>query len=726
MIKTRPLCFVCLCFLIVQVIVMIVMGGASMADIPASSIFYDEKEKSVSIHGQVYKKTNTSNIQILYLKNNSTNDSNIMVYDENFVEIAVGQTIYFQGTTDCFDAARNPGNFDQRLYYAKQNIYGIVWCDKVLAISGEENWLMEKLYQLKLQWKENIYEVMGEENGAILTAMLLGEKSEMDPEMKELYQKNGIGHILAISGLHISFIGLGIYKLIRRTGLGFVLSGIGAIFILSLYALMIGFSVSVFRAFVMLLFRIGADMSGRVYDMLTALMVAAAITVGNQPLYLTDAGFLMSYGAIFGILFVLPALEKVLKCRWKWMSGCYASIAINIMLLPVLLWFYFEFPTYSIILNMLVIPLMSVVLGFGMVGSLLGFLIGPVGKVCLWICELTLRFFELLSRAGSKLPFARIVLGQPEMWEVILYYIVLALMLAFVFHCKKQEWLKRFRVLFCTVVCALIVLMSHRPEDLLAITMLDVGQGDGIFLRGPKGNTYLIDGGSSDVEQLGKYRIEPFLKSQGVGELDYVFLTHGDTDHYSGIAEMLERQDVGVKIKCLVLPSNWKQEEALVELAETAGAQGVSVVVLKAGQSIQEGGLQLTCVQPTSVDSNLSGNAGSLVLSVVFGEFSMLCTGDVEAEGETALTKRLAGQDFNVLKVAHHGSKNSSSETFLKMICPEIALISAGENNSYGHPHEETLARLLIIGCKVFETTKNGAITIETDGNSLTIDRFLY
>ena len=211
MIKTRPLCFVCLCFLMIQVIVMIVTSGDSTADIPASSIFYDEKDKSVFVHGQVYKKASTSNVQILYLKNNSTNDSNIMVYDENFIEIAIGQIIHLQGTTNCFDMARNPGNFDQRLYYAKQSIYGMVWCDKVLSISGEENWLMENLYQIKKYGRRMITEAMGEENGAILTAMLLGEKSDMDSEMKELYQKNGIGHILAISGLHISFIGLGLY-----------------------------------------------------------------------------------------------------------------------------------------------------------------------------------------------------------------------------------------------------------------------------------------------------------------------------------------------------------------------------------------------------------------------------------------------------------------------------------------------------------------------------------
>ena len=726
MIRTRPLCFVCLCFLIIQAIFLIVTSGESTVDIPASSIFYDEKEKSVLIRGQVYKKTNTSNIQILYLKNNSKNDSNIMVYDEDFTEVSIGQSVTLQGTTNCFEEARNPGNFDQRLYYAKQNIYGVVWCDKVLTISGEENWLMENLYQFKRQWKEKIYESMGEENGAILAAMLLGEKSNMDSDMKELYQKNGIGHILAISGLHISFIGLGIYKLIRKTGLGYIPSGLIGVLILSLYVLMIGFSVSVIRAFVMLLFRVGADMSGRVYDMLTALVVAAAITAGMEPLFLTDAGFLMSYGAILGLLFVMPAMEKLFPCRLKIVSGAYASLAINVTLFPIMLWFYYEISNYSIILNMVVIPLMSVMLGFGIFGSLLAFWVNSVGKICLRLCNLILQFFGGISRMAIKLPMSRIVFGKPDMWKVILYYIVLVLILTLVFLLKKKEGLKRLRVCFCATIGVFIILMAYQPKGALKVTMLDVGQGDCIFLRGPEGKTYLIDGGSSDVEQVGKYRIEPFLLSQGVGELDCVFLTHGDSDHYSGIAEMLDRQDVGVKINRLVLPSNWKQEKALLEIVELAKAQGISIVVIKAGQSIQEGEMQLECIQPTSADGNVNGNAGSLVLSVVFGEFSMLCTGDVEAEGENVLTKRLTGQEFDVLKVAHHGSRNSSTEAFLKVTRPQIALISAGEKNSYGHPHEETVERLFAIGCKVYETAKKGAITLQTDGNSLTFDCFLY
>lgn len=702
--KTRPLSVMCLFVLVIQIIILLFGGGQSMGEIPASSIFYDRKKDGIEVQGQVYKKTYTSKIQILYLKNNSVTDSKILIYDDNFTDVSIGETIRLKGTKDYFDTAHNPGNYDQYMYYARQGIYGFIWCDKIVNISGQKEMLKESLFQIKMRWKERILSVMGEKNGAILSAMLLGEKNEMDGDTKELYQKNGIGHILAISGLHISFIGMGIYHLLRKTGLPYWLSGILSVFVLYLYVLMIGLSISVFRAFVMLLFKIGAEVSGRVYDMLTALLCSATITILYEPLYLTDAAFCMSYGAILGIIFVVPAVQKSVPCKWKWLSGFYASLAIQIMLLPILLWFYYEIPTYSVFINMIIIPLMSVIMSLGMLGS----------ELSLTICGWILDFFEFLSEICAKLPKARLVWGKPHLWEVIIYYLILAgilLLIAKKRTCKKRIWL--------LLGIPLFLLAYHKSGD-LTFTMLDVGQGDGLFFRGPNGNTYLVDGGSSDVEHLGKYRIEPFLKSQGVGELDYVFLTHGDVDHYSGVVDMIERQDVGVKIRTLILSSNYKEDTALRKLTACAKKAEIRVFIMHADDEIVEENMILRCIQPNHWDKQLEGNEGSMVLEIEYKKFSMLLTGDVEAEGERRLIKRIKDKEYDVLKVAHHGSKNSTTEAFLQVVQPKIALISAGKENSYGHPHQETLLRLEKVGCKIVNTAKNGTICFRTDGNLLT------
>ena len=698
----RPLATVCLLFLILQGILLNLRGGQSLVEVPASSIFLQEEGSYVQLTGQVYDKRTTENTQILFLKDKSNTNQKLIVYDSNFTKISIGQTICLEGTVQHFDTARNEGNFNQALYYAKDHIYGSIYCESVKAIDGKESILKERLYQIKIAWKEMLIQTMGEEKGNILSAMLLGEKSEMDAEIKELYQKNGIGHILAISGLHISFIGLGFYKIIRKTGMPFWLSGVIAISGLSLYAMMIGFSVSVFRAFVMLLIRIGADVTGRVYDMMTALMLSAAFAVVKQPLYLTDAGFYLSYGAILGILLILPFLKKK-------KIPCASGLAVNLALFPIQLWYYFEFPLYSIFLNMLVIPLMSVLLGAGMAGSLLAVLYEPAGQMILKICQWILTFYEWISNAGIRLPYARVVAGKPEMWEMALYYIVLGVMIRGLCRQKKITAM----LMLISIVC-----LVGKPYGELQVTMLDVGQGDCIFIQGPKGQKYLIDGGSSDVKDVGKYRIEPYLKCQGAGSIDYVFVSHGDGDHISGIQELIARQRMGVKIKNLVLPANYQSSEELIMLAKQAKSNGISVVVIQEGQCMREKKLQIRCVQS---EKELSGNEGSMVLEIEYGEFQMLCTGDVEGIGEKELISKMNGRKADVLKVAHHGSKNSSEESFLRTINPRIALISAGEDNSYGHPHKETIERLKRSGCKILSTMECGGITLKTKGDSIDI-----
>ena len=696
--KARPLGFLCLLIILLQSIFLI-FGGEEKLQSPSAGY--------VVFEGQVYEKSKKSEYQILYLKNNSNYDSKLIVYMKEPVDVGIGQRICIQGEISGFERARNPGNFDQALYYARQGISGKVWCEKVRYVTGKTNSFAEWLYEVKEGWKEMLSGRMGEKEAAVLAAMLLGEKGEMEADIKELYQKSGIGHLLAISGLHISFIGLGIYKILRKGGTPFWLAGILAIGILSVYGAMIGFSVSVFRAYVMLVFRIGADVTGEVYDMLTALLFSAAVTVLGEPTYLTDASFLLSYGAILGILLVVPKMQgKILPALWS-------SIGVNVMLFPILLWFYYEFPVYSIGLNLVAIPLMSVLLGCGLLGSVFCW-ISPLSRILFFVCEKVLEFYEWLGTWSSQLPCARIVFGKPEIWEIFIYYTLLAVILLFVGVIKKRRYL--LWGILGVLICFLGI---HFPKD-VKVTMLDVGQGDCAYIQGPRGQTYLIDGGSSDVEAVGKYRMEPFLKSLGVGSLDYVFLTHGDQDHCSGIREMIERQTLGVRIERLVLPINWGQDEALVEIGKMAKAQGITVLTMQTGQSVQEGEMKLTCLQPSRKDG-FEGNAGSLVLELEYQDFAMLFTGDVEHKGEEKLTKTIAGKTYDVLKVSHHGSKNATKETFLQVAKPKIGLISAGVDNNYQHPHPDVVERLKNIGCAIYETAKKGAITLQTDGNSLTI-----
>ena len=429
----------------------------------------------------------------------------------------------------------------------------------------------------------------------------------------------------------------------------------------------------------------------------------------------------MSYGAILGIAILLPALEWCFPGRWKWLSGCHTSIAVNIMLFPITLWFFYVFPTYSFLVNLFVLPLTGPILGIGFLGSFLLLWIPFLGELCLHLCGFILNFFEWICRVGNELPYARLVLGQPDCWEMMLYYVALLGILFVLSYAEKKKWRRTRYRLVCFGLCFAIGLMAYQPNGMLNITMLDVGQGDGIYLRGPKGTTYFIDGGSSDESGLGKNCIEPFLESQGTGTLDYVFISHGDSDHYSGIEEMLERQEVGIRIRNLVLPVNYSQDESLIDLAKKAKESEVNVLTICEGDVIRDTNMQIACWQPAKEDRQLTDNAGSMVLEIQYGEFSMLCTGDVEGDGEKLLTQKMKGKNYDVLKVAHHGSKYSTSDAFLKLSSPDIALISAGKDNRYGHPHEELLRRLQNAGCKIYNTQEHGAIRLQTDGKLLGI-----
>ena len=701
--RKRPLAFLLLVFLLIQSLKLIGMSGQSLVKVPAYSIFSEyETASGVIVQGQIYKKAIRSEYQILYLKNNSITyqektyqESYLLVYDNSVQQYKIGQSVTVMGSLSVFEEARNPGNFDEKLYYAKQKLFGEIWCEEVVDVRETENRFHEKLFEMRTKWNNCLMCEMGEEKGAILSAMLLGERSSIEPEIKELYQKNGFGHLLAISGLHISFIGLGVYHFFRKIGLSFGVSGSFAIGILALYVLLLGFSVSIFRAFLMLFLRLLAEMTGRVYDMVTAVILSAALLVMYEPLYLTDGGFQLSHGAILAIYYVIPVLEKLgVKKPFS------ASVAITISLFPITLWHYYEISTYAVLWNLIVIPLMSVLLGLGMFGSLI-----PFGRVLFVGCKVILEVYEVTGKIGNMLPGNRLVLGKPSIITIIFFYVWLIMVVVIVEKGKHPQKIMLIGFLLMGL------LFIKVPDGKLRITMLDVGQGDCIYFKGPKGTHYLVDGGSSSVKEVGRYRIESFLKYEGVGVVEYVFLSHGDTDHINGIQEMIERQVYGVKINNLILPENYKEDEKLLEIAKLAKEQGIRVFCIRKGETLVEGELVITCLQPGKSEKGLDSNAASMVLDISFGEFSMLFTGDVEGEGEKSLIEKLKGRDYDILKVAHHGSKNSTSEAFLEVVRPKIALVSVGKNN-YGHPHKETMERLKKVGSKVLITREEGAIML--------------
>ena len=739
--KNRPLLCTCLILLAGVVLSVFAGGSALIRQLRPSPLEIRAKQGEVlAITGQAYKIEKREKHQAVYLKNNSIlqiqkdqkqsfQESKFILYTDPEIQIHIGNAIRAAGELSFFQNARNPGNFDQKLYYQRQDIHGSAWAKEVEVVDDSIWKIRDWLSEFRSQWKKALIQAMGERDGNVLSAMLLGEKSEMDPDTKELYQVSGIGHILAISGLHLSFIGIGAYRIFRRMTGSYTAGGIAGILLLVLYVMMIGVTISAVRALVMFLFRVGADMTGRHYDPPTALAAAAAAVLLWRPLSLYDGGFWLSFGAVFAMIIVLPIFKGLP------VQGFWASLSINLTILPVMLFYFFEFPPYSLLLNLFVIPLMSAMLFLGLLGSAAYAAGIPIAVFGLRICKVILWLYEKCCEIGMGIPGARMIAGKPRLWQIAAYYILLAAALVFLRRLRRKEIKKasgmetagRIRIMPLLALAAGIFILTFRfgEEGRLSVTILDVGQGDGIFIQGPAGGTYLIDGGSSDIKKVGQYRIEPFLKSRGVGRLDYVLISHGDSDHMNGVADLIERRKIGIEIGTLVLPMQEAWDESLCSLADMARQAGIQVAEIGPGQGIQEKEAALSCIQPAKGDEIQPGNEASMVLALSSGEFDMLLSGDVEGKGEELLTERLTkteqARTWEVLKVAHHGSRNSTSERFLQSVQPAFAIISAGEQNRYGHPHQETLVRLKERGIKIYSTQDKGAVMIEVKDGKMTI-----
>lgn len=790
----RPLCTACILFLVVQAVRVCVFQCAEDQRPSALESAVSEGTR-LTLTGTVSRIEEKNKVTAVYLEDNAVSalgqqisEPNILVYinpDQIQKKINIGNGIQVEGEVSLFEQARNPGNFDQRSYYQKQGIHVLVWAESVAVRSEQTDRIREFLSGLRMRCKNMLTEHLGEYYGNTMSAILLGEKGGLDAEMKKLYQKNGIGHLLAISGLHMSFIGMGIYGALRRIGLGFVPAGILGGGVLILYTLMIGAGVSSLRALIMFLVRIGADVTGRDYDLPTSLSLAAAVICAWQPLYIIDAGFLLSFGAILGIWLLNPVLAELFGCgredgagssssvffalRKKLLESVSSSLAVNLFLLGPLLYFYFEVPPYSVFLNIVVIPIMPLAMGAGLGGLAVGMALPSFGGAVLQICRAVLWLYDAVCSAAGKLPGSRIVTGKPGMvWLAVYYAVIAAVCIAFfrmaevrrkraqetahaggkVIYPEQSQRGRSKRnesthpapvyigltmrlsggvLLIIAVFMTILCRGGYTWQTKAAVTVLDVGQGDGIHIQSPEGENLFVDGGSSDVSSVGVYRIEPYLLSSAVEELDYVFLTHGDEDHISGMAELLEDQELGIRIRNLVLPSGEYLDEKLIGISQTAVRNGTRVVTIRAGQSLKSGNtdFEITCLGPECGAGVEPGNGASLVLGLRYGAFGMLLTGDVELEGEQNLVNSGRLEQYPVLKAAHHGSKNSGTEEFLQIVKPAVAVISAGKDNRYGHPHEETVERLTDAGCVIYSTQECGAVMLRSDGSSLQIESFL-
>ena len=648
----------------------------------------------------------------------------VMCYMDDGDIPKMGSLVIMQGNYRAYTHATNPGEFDSADYYRIMGQQGRVMECRCLAQSASYSVFREELFQIREYLSLLTDACFDAEDASVMKAMLLGDKGTLSSDIKQLYQQNGIIHILAISGLHLSVIGMGCYRILKKLWVPKAVDIIFTIAVMYCYGTMTGMGISMLRAYIMFGIHLFAELIGRTYDLLTAVTVAALVALVQQPLYIQHSGFLFSFGAVCGIGIFLPAVERNLFGHGRIEKTLMSGAAISLSTLPVYLCFYYEFPPYSVLLNLIVIPCMTLVLLGGLItlGAASCFL--SLGTVAAYPVHLLLVFYEKCCNICLRLPDSKWVLGCPESWQVVLF---LGILIGLVV-CNDR--LSKFHF-WQGVLCALFILTIRLPEG-LQITMVDVGQGDCIYLTEDSGIHMLIDGGSSDKSDVADYQMMPYLKYEGVSYLDAVIVTHPDSDHVSGICAMLEQMETsGITIGTLYLPDVGEtgRNEEYRNLEQLAQDADVSVRYLSVGDVLQCGGVMLTCLHPEEGWEKTDPNAYSTVLYLKYGNFSALFTGDLEGEGERLVQDRLAdfplaADGITMLKVAHHGSKNSTGAELLQTVNPKIALISAGRNNRYGHPHRELIQRLEDCGCRIYRTQQSGAITVRVRNGIVRVEGY--
>lgn len=456
----------------------------------------------IEFSGRVIKREETGNSTYYIVKTRYINEEAVTVKMQIDIgeehSLILGSFVYGSGVVKEFFVATNPGGYNEKAY--KQG-NGILSALEQVEIYEEQRpcfaW-REALDRFQRRIADVYAVLFDEKNASLASAMVLGDKKNLNSDIKELYQRNGIAHLIAISGLHIAMIGGTLYKLLRRTIGSYPVSAmVGAAFII-VYGVMTGLSGATFRAVVMLLVSIGADVTGRHYDGLTALSLALLVMLIENPYQFTQAGFLLSFGAVLGIVLILPMWKSWFTKLPGCLEGWCVSVSVQLVLTPIMLYFFYEIPVYSILLNVIVVPVMNVLLALLIVCGILGGASINLATLPAIVAKLIFSLYEWLCRVSEVLPGHTFCTGKPKLWWLLIYYILLGLIVWFSYQHKRKK------VVVVVMLFALLFGVFFLPTD-VCICVFDVGQGDSIYIRTKNHQHILVDGGSNSQKKVGRY-----------------------------------------------------------------------------------------------------------------------------------------------------------------------------------------------------------------------------
>lgn len=643
-----------------------------------------------------------------------TNSYNIKIDGKKFIiyikrdepKLEIGDKIKFKGKYQEPSKQRNEGGFDYSLYLKTKKIYGIYRAESIKKV-GTDNSIQiafkKKISKIQQYIKDTFKKRLKKENTALITALLIGDKSNVDNNVIDNFRDASLSHILAISGAHFSYIIIMINcinKRLKHKKIGNILSIIIILFFMELT----GNTPSVVRAGIMSIMTILAELLHKKVDVWTSLAISLIIQIINNPYVIFDIGLILSYGGVIGILLFYNIIQK--KIKLKTIS---VTLSANLIIIPVMIYNYNTISLSFVISNICASIFLGPIIILGFISIIFKF------KIIFIILDILTKLLQNIVQICAKIPLSKIYIRTPTFISIVLFYLLLAYLIKGKDIIKNECKIKsrKAKVLsklanakkIITILTLAIIIsnlnlqtLSIRINGNLLVNFVDVGQGDSTLIR-IDNKTLMIDSGGTTDEStgydIGKNTILPYLLDKKITKLNYIMISHFDADHCQAFMYVLKN----IKVENAIICKQTKDSQLYQEFQQICKKKKIKIIYVKNGDTIKIGNkknkiiLKILHPQKELITNNpLNNNA--IVVKLIYNKFTMLFTGDIEKEAEELILQKNINLKADILKVGHHGSKTSTTLNFLKKVSPKIALIGVGENNKFGHPNEEVLNRL--------------------------------
>ncbi len=741
---------------------------------------YYQKIENIQTKGIIVSKAKENEYNYQYkFKVTFQKEKNIYFYiniNKKMIKdpLKIGDMLQIEGTFLIPNTRTNYGGFDYNQYLKQENIIGTIKIKTLKVIStNQENPVILFFSNLSNNLKNKVKNVMQEDVYPLVIGILLNDMSNISEDTKENFKNSNLSHILAVSGTHMTYLMIGM-AIIFNKNLGKRKTYIISIIIIIFYTLLVGFSPSVYRAAIMGIMFLFSKILYKKNDIWTSMSLSLLIILIYNPYLISNLGLQFSYGGTIGILLFCKTIDSFFEKniynskRYKYnqrkielfilkkvLQIVSVTLSANLVIIPIMLYHLNTLNIYFIISNILVNIIITPLMIISFIFLFTLFINLKIAKIIAIFVSLGIKILIMISKIG-EIPFSKIYIATPKLFNITIYFILIFLINIYyskVIVEKQTITAKRFKNIFYyikyrmgkfkrekrilikkiivfTIIFSIISLLFLKPKcSNLKIHFIDVGQGDSCFIITPQNKTILIDGGGSTSKNydIGEKVLLPYILDRGYTKIDLVIISHFDQDHIGGLYYILNE----IKVKEVCIAKQYENTENYEKFLKIAKAKNIKINVLKMGNIIKiKKNVKFKILFPEEkLIAENSENNNALVMQLIYKDFKMLFTGDIEKIAENKIVKLYENTNIlqsDILKVAHHGSKTSTTEEILSLVKPKIALIGVGENNLFGHPSKEVIDRLKSKNIKIYTTSQCGEIVITINNNFKSISSKMY